>query len=141
MYKNDPVHQKWLESFIADASGVAGTVHVQHGEDLLLTAAHNIPPQVIAAVTHVARGKGMAGLAQTRRQPVQTCDLQTDDSSGIRPGARAVDAQAAIALPVLDKAGEVVAVVGVAWRSAGGPDAATEQRLAQRVHELPRTAA
>jgi L-methionine (R)-S-oxide reductase len=141
MVTNDPVHQQWLESFIAEAGGIAGTVHVQVGEDLVLTAAHNIPPQVVQAVSHVARGKGMAGLAQVRREPVRTCDLQTDDSGRIRPGARAVEAQAAIALPVLDAAGGTVAVVGVAWAGAGDIDAATERRLAGRARELARAIA
>jgi len=141
MVTNDPVHQQWLQSFIAEAGGIAGTVHVQVGEDLVLTAAHNIPPQVVQAVSHVARGKGMAGLAQVRREPVRTCDLQTDDSGRIRPGARAVEAQAAIALPVLDAAGGTVAVVGVAWAGAGDIDAATERRLAGRARELARAIA
>ena len=42
-----------LESLIAQLGAVAGTVHVQRGEDLHLTAAHNIPPKVIAIVAHV----------------------------------------------------------------------------------------
>jgi len=140
MFTNDPVHQQWLESFIAEAGGIAGTVHVQAGDDLVLTAAHNIPPQVVQAVLHVARGKGMAGLAQVRGQPVRTCDLQTDDSGRIRPGARAVAAQSAIALPVFDTAGATVAVVGVAWAGAGEIDAATERRLAGRARTLAHAA-
>ena len=44
-----------------------GTVHVQRGEDLYLTAAHNIPPKVIAIVAHVPHGKGMAGVAQVKK--------------------------------------------------------------------------
>ena len=58
--------QQWLESFIAQQEGIAGTVHVQRGEDLYLTAAHNIPPKVIAIVAHVPHGKGMAGVAQVK---------------------------------------------------------------------------
>jgi hypothetical protein len=97
----------------------AGTVHVQRGEDLYLTAAHNIPPPVIAIVAHVPHGKGMAGVAQVKKQPVQTCNLQTDETGNIKPGAKAVDAQAAIALPVLDETGVVRAVVGIAWNKEG----------------------
>src|SRR2546423_5610064 len=100
-------HQQWLERFIADLDAFAGTVHVQRGDDLYLTAAHNIPPKVIAIVAHVPHGKGMAGLAQVKKQPMQTCNLQTDETGNIRPCAKAVDTQAAIALPVLDEAGAV----------------------------------
>src|ERR1044071_1164024 len=119
MYEKNQAQQEWLEAFIAEQGGIAGTVHVQRGEDLFLTAAHNIPPHVIAIVAHVPHGKGMAGVAQVKRQPVQTCNLQTDQTGNIKPGAKAVDAQAAIALPVLDDAGTVRAVVGIAWNKEG----------------------
>lgn len=115
MPDRNPVHQQWLESLVARLGAVAGTVHVQRGEDLYLTAAHNIPPPVLAIVAHVPHGKGMAGVAQAKKAPVQTCNLQTDTSGNIKPGAKAVDAQAGIALPVLDDSGDVRAVVGLAW--------------------------
>jgi hypothetical protein len=119
MYEKDQAQQQWLESLIVELGGIAGTVHVQRGEDLYLTAAHNIPPQVEAIVAHVAHGKGMAGVAQVKKEPVQTCNLQTDDSGNIKPGAKAVNAQSAIALPVFDGAGAVRAVVGIAWNREG----------------------
>ena len=119
MYEKNQAQQEWLESFIAQQDGFAGTVHVRRGEDLYLSAAHNIPPSVIAIVSHVPYGKGMAGMAQTSKKPVQTCNLQTDETGNIKPGAKAVDAQAALALPVLDELGEVRAVVGIAWTREG----------------------
>ncbi len=91
MDKKDPAQQEWLESFIARHDGIAGTVHVQRGEDLYLTAAHNIPPPVVAIVAHVPHGKGMAGVAQVKKSPVQTCNLQTDETGNIKPGAKAVE--------------------------------------------------
>ena len=87
-------------------------MHVQRGEDLYLTAAHNIPPDVVAIVAHVRRGKGMAGAAQVKKQPVQTCNLQTDDTGIIKPAAKAVNVQAVVALAVLDEAGAVLAMSG-----------------------------
>jgi L-methionine (R)-S-oxide reductase len=137
MFQKNAAHQDFLESLLSRLGGVAGTVHEQRGDDLYLTAAHNIPPPVVAIVAHVAHGKGMAGLAQVKKQPVQTCNLQTDDSGTVKPGAKAVGAKAAIALPVLDHAGEVRAVVGVAWDSEGdlGPD--LEQSMMQLAAALP----
>ena len=124
MFDLNPAHQQFLESLLERLGGVAGTVHEQRGDDLFLTAARNIPSPVVAVVAHVPRGKGMAGVAQVQKQPVQTCNLQTDDSGTIKPGAKAVGAQAAIALPVLRDDGEVRAVVGVAWDHEGelGPE-------------------
>ncbi|HEX3578306.1 MAG TPA: GAF domain-containing protein [Thermoanaerobaculia bacterium] len=133
------IHQAFLEKLLRTVDGVAGTVHEQRGEDLYLTAAHNIPPPVIAIVTHVPHGKGMAGVAQVRKQPVQTCNLQTDESGTIKPGARAVNAQAAIAVPVVDAAGDVHAVVGVAWADERELDADFEQSMMQLAAALPRS--
>ncbi len=107
----------WLEAFLKRHGAVAGTVHVTQVDDedlLALKAAVNIPPPVQAATATVPRGKGMAGLALQRRQPVSTCNLQTDETGDVRPGAKAVQAQAAVALPVL-REGSVAAVVGLAW--------------------------
>src|ERR1043165_6333367 len=137
MYEKNEVHQQWLEGFIAGLDAFAGTGHVQRGGDLYLTAAPNIPPHVVQIVAHVPHGKGMAGVAQVKKQPVQTCNLQTDASGTIKPGAKAVDAQAAVALPVLDDSGAVRAVVGVAWRREGEIGAEEEQAMMQRAAQLP----
>lgn len=137
MYEKNEAQQEWLESFIAEHDAVAGTVHVQRGEDLYLTAAHNIPPQVAAIVAHVPHGKGMAGVAQVKKEPVQTCNLKTDETGNIKPGAKAVDAQAAIALPVLDEAGAVRAVVGIAWGKEGEIGQAEEQAMMKLAAALP----
>ena len=107
--------QAWLEAFIARAGGVAGTVHRIEGEMLALTAAHRIPPPVLAVTTHIPRGKGMAGLAWEREKPVQTCNLREDQTGDVRPGAKAVDAKGAVALPIKGDADQVIAVVGVAY--------------------------
>jgi hypothetical protein len=137
VYEKNQAQQEWLESFIAGQGGIAGTVHVQRGEDLYLTAAHNIPPPVIAIVAHVPHGKGMGGMAQVKKQPVQTCNLQTDETGNIKPGAKAVDAQAAIALPVLDEAGAVRAVVGIAWSREGDIGPVEEQAMMKLAAALP----
>ena len=131
--------QAWLETFLAAHEGVAGTVHIARG-DLHLTARHNIPDPVAAAVARVAPGKGMAGIAQATKAPVQTCNLQRDDSGSVQPGARAVAAQAAIALPVFDGDGEVRAVVGVAWVGEREIGSTEEQALVQAAATLPQQA-
>jgi hypothetical protein len=137
MKTDDNRYQAWLEEFVNAFGGVAGTVHLQRGQDLELVAAHNIPPPVMAVVRHVPHGKGMAGLAQVRRQPVQTCNLKTDETT-VKPGARAVDAQAAVALPVIDADGALRAVVGIAFAFEGTLPAEREQQLLAAASRLPR---
>ncbi len=68
MYEQNTEHQQWLEAGIAALDAAAGTIHIQRGDDLFLTAAKNIPPPVIATVAHVVHGKGMAGSAQVRKE-------------------------------------------------------------------------
>ena len=108
--------QAWLEEFVRSSGGIAGTVHVcENPEMLVLAAAVRIPDVVKQVVQRVPRGKGMAGLALERDQPISTCNIKTDSSGQVRPGARAVDAKAGVALPVHDGQGRVRAVVGVAF--------------------------
>ena len=66
-------------------------------------------------VTWVPSGKGMAGLALERGESIQTFNLQEDRSGAVKPGAKAVNARAAIAMPVRKEDGEIVAVVGAAF--------------------------
>jgi hypothetical protein len=56
----------------------------------------------------------MAGQAWLRCEPIMTCNLKTDREAPIEPGARKVDARSAVAIPVADQVGEVMAVVGFA---------------------------
>ncbi len=106
--------ESWLSEYIRTHGGVAGTVHLREGEQLVLKASVNIPPPVVAATRTIPKGKGMAGLAWERQRPVSTCNLKADDTGDVRPGAKAVQAQAAVAIPV-HADGEVQAVVGIAF--------------------------
>lgn len=82
---------------------------------MVMAASVNIPPKVVEVTREIPYGKGMAGLAWQRNEPVQTCNLKDDDSGDVRPGAKAVNAHAAVAIPVHDTHGKVRAVVGIAF--------------------------
>lgn len=111
----------WLAAFLAAHGGVAGSVHRRVGEVLVATAFQGIPPAVQALTTTIPPGKGMAGLAWTRGTPVSTCNLATDPTDDIRPGARTVAARAAVALPIFDDQHTLRAVVGIAFADAADP--------------------
>jgi GAF domain-containing protein len=57
----------------------------------------------------------MAGLAVERRQPVDACNIQTDVSGDVRPGARATGLQGSIVVPML-RGDMAVGALGVANR-------------------------
>ena len=94
--------QSELRSALEANGCQTGTLHVfEAGTGVLMLAAHvGLPPQVAAIVATVPVGKGMAGLAAERGEPVQTCNLQTDTSGDVRPGAKAVPVQASVAVPM-----------------------------------------
>lgn len=100
-----------LQHFGADS----GTIHVLEADGVLHLAAASagIPAIVLDTVREVAVGKGMAGLAVERRQPVNACNLQTDASGDVRPGAKATGLQGSIVVPMLR--GEIaVGALGIA---------------------------
>ena len=92
----------------------AGTIHLVNSDGLLQLAAHSgIPQGVLEKIGTIPVGKGIAGEAAARRGPVQICNLQTDQSGVVRPGARATGAEGSVAVPMLAH-GEVRGVLGVA---------------------------
>jgi len=105
----------WLRDLLGRHRAVAGTVHLVRGDQLAIAAAINIPPKVQELTAQIPLGKGMAGLAWQHDKPIQTCNLKDDATGAVQPGAKAVDAHAAVALPVHDGSGTVRAVVGLAW--------------------------
>ena len=128
--------QTWLADFVVEAGGIAGTVHFVAGEVLELAAAYNIPANVQQVTRTIPKGKGMAGLAWLRVKPVQTCNLREDQTGDVRPGAKAVDARGAIALPLADEAGEVFAILGVAFPDERELDDAAVEALGRRAAKL-----
>jgi hypothetical protein len=130
--------ENWLRAFISEHQGAAGTVHLFENGGLRLAAAVNIPPPVQQVVAWVPNGKGMAGLALQRKEAVQTCNLQEDRSGAVKPGAKAVNAQAAVALPVMDGAGDVRAVVGIAFQDERKFSAGDIETLSRSASSLPR---
>lgn len=124
---------------MAAEGAVSGTVHLNENGTLKLVSAVNIPDKVRQIVAVVPNGKGMAGLALQNGEPVHTCNLKEDESGSVKPGAKAVDAQAAVAIPVRDLSGSIYAVVGVAFPDERQWSAEELQRLTSAASELART--
>ena len=132
-----PELQRWLEEYVARHSGVAGTVHALAGDNLELRAAVNIPPRVAEVTRSIPRGKGMAGLAWERDRPVSTCNLKTDRSGDVKPGARAVDANAAVAIPIHGPGSGFRGVVGIAFMGERDMEPAELETLAAEAERAP----
>jgi len=110
--------QAWTEALariLQHFAAESGTIHAL-GDDgaLHLTAASaGIPEFVLNTVRTVPVGKGMAGLAVERRQPVTACNIQTDTTGDVRPGARATGLQGSIVVPIL-RDGRAIGALGIA---------------------------
>ena len=139
---------EWLSRLLERHGAVAGTVHLLRDDHLAIAAAVNIPPKVQELTAKIAFGKGMAGLAWQHDKPIQTCNLQEDTSGAVKPGAKAVDARAAIALPVhrqaaIDPTGlrpglsGIRAIVGLAWMDERVLSDATVAAIASDAATLP----
>lgn len=92
-----------LDVILARLDAAVGTIHVYNpGTELLELRAHRgVPGPILEKVSRVPIGKGMAGLAAQRREPVQVCNLQSDSSGVARPEARQTGSLGSIAVPML----------------------------------------
>ncbi|NOT30307.1 MAG: GAF domain-containing protein, partial [Planctomycetes bacterium] len=89
----------------------SGTIHSLAGAQLHLRAhSPGMPAPVLALIRLIPVGKGMAGLAVERRAPVTACNLQTDTSGDVRPGARATGLAGSLVVPLLRDAQPVGAL-------------------------------
>jgi L-methionine (R)-S-oxide reductase len=94
-----------------------GTLHLLGADGLLHLEARSgeFPPPLLAAIQQIPVGKGMAGLAVERAAAVDACNIQTDASGDVRPGAKASGMAGAIVVPVFDGA-RVIGALGIASR-------------------------
>jgi signal transduction protein with GAF and PtsI domain len=102
-----------LRRFAADS----GTIHMlgDDGALHLKAASDGIPKVVLDAVRVIPVGKGMAGLAVERGQPINTCNLQTDTTGDVRPGARATGLQGSLVVPIM-RDDQAIGALGIASR-------------------------
>jgi GAF domain-containing protein len=112
--KSSEVMERILEHVLAHFGCVTGTLHAIRDDGMLHhVASKGLPPPVLAIVQRIPVGKGMAGVAAERREPVQFCNLQQDDSGVVRPGAKSTGMEGSIACPILVN-GELLGTLGVA---------------------------
>lgn len=107
-----------LRETIAHFGCQAGTVHLLGADGALhLAASHNIPPHITQLVATVPIGKGIAGLAAQRLEPISLCNLQTDTSGQARPAAKTTGMEGSLAVPML-VGGDLRGVLGIAKATA-----------------------
>lgn len=126
-----------LNAILAELGADSGTLHLL-GADGLLHLAAAVPPMpeaVLEKVRTISVGKGMAGLAVERRAPVDSCNIQTDATGDVKPGAKLTGLQGAVVVPVFD-GDTVVGALGVGTRRERSFTEAETARLTELGREL-----
>lgn len=104
----------WLLKKQVELKATSASLHrVQEDQSLLLLASHNLPLPTQKMIHHIPYGKGMAGQAQRTLQPCITCNLPQDPQPAIQPQARHVQAQGALAYPLVDLISNPLTCIGV----------------------------
>jgi L-methionine (R)-S-oxide reductase len=107
-----PVQDR-LDQIVRSFSADTGTLHLVEDGVLVLKGQVGLPPHVQEIVRRVPIGKGMAGLAAERNAPVSSCNIQTDATGDVRPGAKQTGVNGAIVVPVRDASGAVRGALGI----------------------------
>ena len=95
--------QHLLSEIIQAFDCSTGTIHTLDKNTglLKLKAQQGIPEFLLPKMSAIPIGKGMAGIAAERREPVEMCNLQTDDTGVARPAARETKVEGSIAAPMM----------------------------------------
>ena len=103
-----------LQDVVAAFDCTSGTLHRREADGLRLVASVGIPDTVRSRIETIPIGKGMAGLAAERMEPVDVCNLQTDDSGVAEEGARATGMEGSLTAPIIAEDGTLDGTIGVA---------------------------
>ena len=112
--RGNPDWQKVLDIILQAFDCETSTLH--HWNDLRamleLVAHRGIPRELMDKVERIPMGKGIAGAAAERMEPVQLCNLQTDTSGVARSRAKKTKVGGGVAVPI-DMGGLLMGTLGI----------------------------
>jgi L-methionine (R)-S-oxide reductase len=129
--------QSRLEEIVRQFNADTGSIHLLEGGVLVLKAHVGLPPHVVEIVSLVPIGKGMAGLAAQRNEPVSSCNIQSDVSGNVQSGAKATGVNGAIVIPIRNLEGEAQGALGI---GVYRPYEYTEEEIARLFDEAAKLA-
>ncbi len=129
----------WLAGVLAEFSCQTGTLHRADGEFLDLVAHVGVPEMLIPKISRIPFGKGIAGAAAERREPVELCNLQQDLGGVARPDARQTQVSGSLAVPVFSPDGaKVLGTLGIGMMAPHDFTGEEKARLAGIAAEVGR---
>ncbi len=117
LHMTDDLNWKFILASILEKFGCqTGTIHQTAVDNATLNLIYQIgvPPNVLAKITTIPFGKGIAGAAAERKEPVELCNLQQDLGGIAEAAARQTGISGSIAVPVFDATTrDVVGTLGI----------------------------
>lgn len=110
----EPNWQLALDTAITEFKGSTGTLHRLDSADnlLKLVVQRGLPEQIMNLITTIPIGKGIAGAAAARLEPVELCNLQVDLGGVAKEGARQTNVKGSLAVPCLHQ-GKLRGTLGI----------------------------
>lgn len=129
----------FLRQVLTEFSCQTGTIHrtSDDGQHLKLLVQIGVPDVLLDKISFIPFGKGIAGAAAARREPVELCNLQQDLGGVARPDARQTKVSGSLAVPILSSDGDsVLGVLGIGMLDAHDFTEEEQQRLITHTHVL-----
>lgn len=105
-----------LAGILAEFGCQTGTIHRTMPDGRTLTLVHQIgvPDFLLEKISVIPFGKGIAGAAAERREPVELCNLQQDLGGVAKPDARKTGVSGSLAVPVISATSDqVIGTLGI----------------------------
>lgn len=99
-----------LESILESFGCQTGTIHQVKDDPtmLILVCQIGVPDFLIDKIAAIPIGKGIAGVAAERREPVELCNLQTDLEGVAKVDARKTGVSGSLAVPIFSPTSDAV---------------------------------
>jgi signal transduction protein with GAF and PtsI domain len=108
--------EAFLARILEEFDCPTGTIHRTDASEkaLDLVAQIGVPEFVVEKITHIPFGKGIAGVAAERCEPVELCNLQEDLGGIAKEDARKTNVSGSLAVPVVGYgSGKVMGTLGI----------------------------
>ncbi len=135
-------HSHWnahLSGILAEFGCQTGTLHrtAPGTSSLVLVCQIGVPDALLEKISAIPFGKGIAGAAAERREPVQLCNLQQDLGGVARPDARQTGVSGSLAVPIFATvSAQVIGTLGIGMTQPHNFTPEQEQSLQQHARVI-----
>jgi L-methionine (R)-S-oxide reductase len=130
-----------LQQILDEFGCQTGTLHRTDpdGRNLILVCQIGVPDALLDKIVEIPFGKGIAGAAAQRREPVELCNLQQDLGGVAKPDARKTGVSGSLAVPVFSEDdGSVIGTLGIGKFAPHEFTEGEKKRLSDHARELAR---